>query len=85
MSPLRSSELEKWTPVLREDSQSGWVRWWDSRRASKATVGLRFHLSPGTVLAVFGSVKDDGKFQVEDHCFADLAPQNPVPPLDTDR
>lgn len=42
-------------------------------------------LVTGTVLAVFGSVKDDGKFQVEDHCFADLAPQNPVPPLDTDR
>nr|XP_034364179.1 DNA polymerase delta subunit 2 isoform X2 [Arvicanthis niloticus] len=42
-------------------------------------------LVTGTVLAVFGSVKDDGKFQVEDHCFADLAPQKPVPPLDTDR
>ncbi|MEJ1274412.1 polymerase (DNA directed) delta 2 regulatory subunit [Cricetulus griseus] len=42
-------------------------------------------LVTGTVLAVFGSVRDDGRFQVEDHCFADLAPQKPVPPLDTDR
>ncbi|VTJ73650.1 Hypothetical predicted protein [Marmota monax] len=42
-------------------------------------------LVTGTVLAVFGSVRDDGKFLVEDHCFADLAPQKPAPPLDTDR
>ncbi|XP_058152685.1 DNA polymerase delta subunit 2 isoform X2 [Dasypus novemcinctus] len=42
-------------------------------------------LVTGTVLAVVGSVKDDGKFVVEDHCFADLAPQKPVPHLDTDR
>uniref|UniRef100_A0A8V8TN07 DNA polymerase delta subunit 2 n=1 Tax=Homo sapiens TaxID=9606 RepID=A0A8V8TN07_HUMAN len=42
-------------------------------------------LVTGTVLAVFGSVRDDGKFLVEDYCFADLAPQKPAPPLDTDR
>ncbi|XP_058390696.1 DNA polymerase delta subunit 2 isoform X3 [Diceros bicornis minor] len=42
-------------------------------------------LVTGTVLAVLGSVRDDGKFQVEDHCFAELAPQKPAPLLDTDR
>lgn len=42
-------------------------------------------LLPGTVLAVLGSVRDDGKFLVEDHCFAGLAPQTPAPPLDLDR
>ncbi|KAL4823119.1 hypothetical protein H8958_018998 [Nasalis larvatus] len=42
-------------------------------------------LVTGTVLAVFGSVRDDGKFLMEDHCFADLAPQKPAPLLDTDR
>ena len=26
----------------------------------------------GTVFAVYGSEQDDGKFLVEDHCFADL-------------
>ncbi|XP_064146343.1 DNA polymerase delta subunit 2 isoform X3 [Loxodonta africana] len=41
-------------------------------------------LVTGTVLAVLGSVRDDGKFLVQDHCFADLAPQKPVVPLDTD-
>ncbi|XP_036766152.1 DNA polymerase delta subunit 2 isoform X3 [Manis pentadactyla] len=39
----------------------------------------------GTVLAVLGSVREDGKFQVEDHCFAGLALQQPTPALDTDR
>ncbi|XP_015423705.1 PREDICTED: DNA polymerase delta subunit 2 isoform X2 [Myotis davidii] len=42
-------------------------------------------LVTGTVLAVLGSVRDDGKFLVEDHCFAGLAPQTPAPPLDLDR
>lgn len=42
-------------------------------------------LPPGTVLAVLGSVGDDGKFSVEDHCFAGPAPQTPAPPLDSDR
>ncbi|CAK6434812.1 unnamed protein product [Pipistrellus nathusii] len=42
-------------------------------------------LVTGTVLAVLGSVRDDGKFLVEDHCFAGLAPQAPPPPLDMDR
>lgn len=42
-------------------------------------------LVTGTVLAVLGSARDSGKFLVEDHCFAELAPQKPAPPLDTDR
>ncbi|KAM7120856.1 DNA polymerase delta subunit 2 isoform 2-T4 [Molossus nigricans] len=42
-------------------------------------------LVTGTVLAVLGSVGDDGKFSVEDHCFAGPAPQTPAPPLDLDR
>ncbi|XP_063090498.1 DNA polymerase delta subunit 2 isoform X2 [Cavia porcellus] len=42
-------------------------------------------LVTGTVLAVCGFVQDDGKFLVEDHCFADLGPQEPAPCLDTDR
>ncbi|XP_036846871.1 DNA polymerase delta subunit 2 isoform X3 [Manis javanica] len=42
-------------------------------------------LVTGTVLAVLGSVREDGKFQVEDHCFAGLALQQPTPALDTDR
>lgn len=40
---------------------------------------------PGTVLAMLGAVGDDGKFLVEDHCFAGLASQTPTPPLDLDR
>ncbi|XP_074168235.1 DNA polymerase delta subunit 2 isoform X2 [Rhinolophus sinicus] len=42
-------------------------------------------LVTGTVLAVLGSAGDDGRFLVEDHCFAGLAPQMPAPPLDLDR
>ncbi|KAF6086602.1 DNA polymerase delta 2, accessory subunit [Phyllostomus discolor] len=42
-------------------------------------------LVTGTVLAVLGAVGDDGKFLVEDHCFAGLASQTPAPPLDLDR
>ncbi|XP_038609813.1 DNA polymerase delta subunit 2 [Tachyglossus aculeatus] len=42
-------------------------------------------LVTGTVLAVRGSVKDDGKFLVKEHCFADLPPQKPPAPPDTDR
>ncbi|XP_032498810.1 DNA polymerase delta subunit 2 isoform X1 [Phocoena sinus] len=42
-------------------------------------------LVTGTVLAVLGSAGDDGKFLVEDHCFAGLAPQKPTRPLDTAR
>ncbi|KAM5303160.1 DNA polymerase delta subunit 2 isoform 3-T5 [Glossophaga mutica] len=42
-------------------------------------------LVTGTVLAVLGAVGDDGKFLVEDHCFAGLASQAPAPPLDLDR
>ncbi|KAF6086600.1 DNA polymerase delta 2, accessory subunit [Phyllostomus discolor] len=41
-------------------------------------------LVTGTVLAVLGAVGDDGKFLVEDHCFAGLASQTPAPPLDLD-
>lgn len=56
-------------------AEGGWL---GGRVASKVPIS-------GTVLAVFGLVEDDGKFQVEDHCLADLAPQKPIPPLDTDR
>ncbi|XP_049645612.1 DNA polymerase delta subunit 2 isoform X1 [Suncus etruscus] len=42
-------------------------------------------LVTGTVLAVLGSVRDDGKFMVEEHCFAELPPQKPAAPLDSDR
>ncbi|XP_007475910.3 DNA polymerase delta subunit 2 isoform X1 [Monodelphis domestica] len=42
-------------------------------------------LVTGIVLAVLGSVQDDGKFLVEDHCFADLPPQKPMTVPDADR
>lgn len=32
----------------------------------------------GTILAIYGSEKDNGKFLVEDHCFADLPRQLPM-------
>ncbi|KAH0623210.1 hypothetical protein JD844_031274 [Phrynosoma platyrhinos] len=35
-------------------------------------------LVTGTILAVYGSEKDDGKFLVEDHCFADMPTQLPM-------
>ncbi|KAM6178043.1 DNA polymerase delta subunit 2 [Rhynchocyon petersi] len=41
-------------------------------------------LVTGTILAVFGCGRDDGKFLVRDHCFADLPPQEPMASLDTD-
>ncbi|NXS55570.1 DPOD2 polymerase, partial [Brachypteracias leptosomus] len=34
-------------------------------------------LVTGTILALYGSEQDDGKFLVEDHCFADLPPALP--------
>ncbi|NXH18070.1 DPOD2 polymerase, partial [Bucco capensis] len=34
-------------------------------------------LVTGTIFAVYGSEQDDGKFLVEDHCFADLPPPLP--------
>ncbi|NWR39051.1 DPOD2 polymerase, partial [Tachuris rubrigastra] len=34
-------------------------------------------LVTGTILAVYGSEQDDGRFLVEDHCFADLPPPLP--------
>ncbi|NWR81956.1 DPOD2 polymerase, partial [Centropus unirufus] len=42
--------------------------------------GRELHHPPsalGTIFAVFGSEQDDGKFLVEDHCFAGLAPPLP--------
>ncbi|XP_006275080.1 DNA polymerase delta subunit 2 [Alligator mississippiensis] len=35
-------------------------------------------LVTGTILAIYGSEKDNGKFLVEDHCFADLPRQLPM-------
>lgn len=42
-------------------------------------------LATGTVLAMLNSMRDNGKFLVEDHCFPEFAPQMPAPPLDLDR
>nr|XP_020659234.1 DNA polymerase delta subunit 2 [Pogona vitticeps]XP_020659235.1 DNA polymerase delta subunit 2 [Pogona vitticeps]XP_020659236.1 DNA polymerase delta subunit 2 [Pogona vitticeps] len=42
-------------------------------------------LVTGTILAVYGSERDDGKFLVEDHCFADMPTQLPMMGPGTDR
>ncbi|XP_061449463.1 DNA polymerase delta subunit 2 [Rhineura floridana] len=42
-------------------------------------------LVTGTILAVYGSERDDGKFLVEDHCFADMPTQLPMMGPSTDR
>ncbi|KAK3540018.1 hypothetical protein QTP70_022811, partial [Hemibagrus guttatus] len=39
----------------------------------------------GSVIAILGAEKNDGKFTVEDFCLANLPPQTPREPLDTDR
>ncbi|XP_030642330.1 DNA polymerase delta subunit 2 [Chanos chanos] len=39
----------------------------------------------GSVIAVLGAEKNDGKFMVEEFCMADLPSQTPRPPLNTDR
>ncbi|XP_066499546.1 DNA polymerase delta subunit 2 [Hoplias malabaricus] len=39
----------------------------------------------GSVMAILGAEKNDGKFTVEDYCLADLPPQTPREPLDKDR
>lgn len=39
----------------------------------------------GSVIAIYGAEKNDGKFTVEDFCMADLPPQTPRPTLDSDR
>lgn len=39
----------------------------------------------GSVIAIYGAEKNDGKFTVEDYCTADLPPQTPRPTLDSDR
>ncbi|KAI5624051.1 DNA polymerase delta subunit 2 [Silurus asotus] len=39
----------------------------------------------GSVIAVLGAEKNDGKFTVEDFCLADLPPQTPPEPLKADR
>ena len=45
--------------------------WWEPRHG--AGPGTDHPLSAiGTIFAVYGSEQDDGKFLVEDHCFADL-------------
>ena len=46
-----------------------------------------FHLTPfiGVVIVVYGHERDDGKFQVEDFCTADLPVQIPRTNLDQDR
>ena len=52
------------------------------------TVGselLYLLVNPGTILAVYGSERDDGKFLVEDHCFADMPTQLPMMGPSTDR
>ncbi|NWU73781.1 DPOD2 polymerase, partial [Pterocles burchelli] len=42
-------------------------------------------LVTGTVFAVYGSEQDDGKFLVEDHCFAGLPPPLPLEQPSADR
>ncbi|XP_017272726.1 DNA polymerase delta subunit 2 [Kryptolebias marmoratus] len=39
----------------------------------------------GSVVAIYGAEKNDGKFTVEDFCMADLPPQTPRPALGSDR
>ncbi|XP_016105034.1 DNA polymerase delta subunit 2-like [Sinocyclocheilus grahami] len=39
----------------------------------------------GSVIAIMGAEKNDGKFTVEDFCMADLPPQTPRQPLGSDR
>lgn len=39
----------------------------------------------GSVIAIYGAEKNDGKFTVEDFCMADLPPQSPRPTLSSDR
>nr|XP_056715936.1 DNA polymerase delta subunit 2 [Euleptes europaea] len=42
-------------------------------------------LVTGTILAVYGSEREDGKFLVEDYCFADIPTQLPMMGPSTDR
>lgn len=44
-----------------------------------------FSLATGMVLAVLGSMRHDGKFLMEDHCFLGFSHQMPAPPLELDR
>lgn len=44
-----------------------------------------FHTLTGSVIAITGVEKNDGKFTVEDFCLADLPPQTPREPLKSDR
>ncbi|XP_074494644.1 DNA polymerase delta subunit 2 [Sebastes fasciatus] len=39
----------------------------------------------GSVIAIYGAEKNDGKFTVEDFCVADVPPQTPRPGLSSDR
>ncbi|XP_034548518.1 DNA polymerase delta subunit 2 [Notolabrus celidotus] len=39
----------------------------------------------GSVIAIYGAERNDGKFTVEDFCMADLPPQTPRPVLSSDR
>ncbi|XP_070689149.1 DNA polymerase delta subunit 2 [Pempheris klunzingeri] len=39
----------------------------------------------GSVIAIYGAERNDGKFTVEDFCTADLPPQKPRPALSSDR
>lgn len=39
----------------------------------------------GSVVAVYGAERNDGKFTVEDFCMADLPLQTPRPALSSDR
>ncbi|NWS78858.1 DPOD2 polymerase, partial [Crotophaga sulcirostris] len=71
---LQRIKLEGTIEVQRLVTGRG--RWWGSPRGP--WLGAHHSLSSlGTILAVYGSEQDDGKFLVEDHCFANL-PQ-PLP------
>lgn len=47
--------------------------------------GLTACSAVGTILAVYGSEQDDGRFLVEDLCFADLPPPLPWTGPSSDR
>lgn len=71
---LQRIKLEGAVEVQRLVTGRG--QWW--QQPCRSWPGTDPPLSAlGTVFAVYGSEQDDGKFLVEDHCFADLPPLLP--------
>uniref|UniRef100_H3B0K1 DNA polymerase delta subunit 2 n=1 Tax=Latimeria chalumnae TaxID=7897 RepID=H3B0K1_LATCH len=48
-------------------------------------IDIQKFMGGGAIIAVFGAEKEDGKFIVDDYCFADLPPQAPMTGPETDR